>query len=101
MAHDLTMQQKFSAKVDVTPAPQSERQVFFITGSSAAHLAGLVTAHGGRPIIGGPHWVLAELTFSRAMALRGVRGVRMVGGVSIDRERIEALWRMTGQSSAS
>ena len=100
MAHDSAMQEKFGAKVDVTPVPQSERQVFFITGSFAAHLTGLVRAHGGRPIIGGAHWLLAELAFSRAMALRGERGVRMVGGVSIDPVRLEALRRMAGPASS-
>jgi hypothetical protein len=96
MAQRSAMQEKFGAKVEVTPAPPSEWQAFFITGSSAEHLAGLVRAHGGRPLVGAGNWLLAELAFSRAMALRGQRGVGMVGGVSVDPERLAALRRVTG-----
>ena len=95
---DSAMQRRFGANVDVTPTSTTDRQVFLVTGSDP-HLAGVVRAGRGRQLFAGPGWILAELSFSEAMLLRGLPNVRAVCGVSIDPQRIEALKRLFGQET--
>jgi hypothetical protein len=93
------MQRRFGAKVDVQHSrTPGDRQLFLVIGSQTLNLNGLVISQDGRPVFGGPGWVLAEMPFPGAMALRGVRGVRMVGGVSINPERVEVLRKLMEQS---
>jgi hypothetical protein len=101
MERESEMQRRFGATVKVTPPTTSDRQMFLILGKSKTFLAGLTTARGGRLLLGGPGWVLAEMSFPQAMSLRAVAGVRMVGGVSINPDRLEFLRKLIEQSNRS
>jgi len=96
MVRDSEMQRRFGAKISVTPQSSSDRQIFLFVGQSGRFLAGLITAQGGKHLLAGPGWVLAELGFSQAISLCGAFGVRMVGGVSIDPETVESLHHVVG-----
>jgi hypothetical protein len=89
MERQSEMQRRFGATIKVAPPATSDRQMFLILGKSKALLAGLVAGRGGKLLLGGPGWVLAEMSFLQAMSLRGVAGVRMVGGVSVNPDRLE------------
>ena len=97
MSRDSEMQRRFGAKINVTPPSASDRQIFFLTTDPGVSLTGLVTAQGGTSLLTGPGWLLAELSFTRAMSLRGAPGIRMIGGVSIDAQ-IEGVNLPPGQT---
>ena len=89
------MQRRFGAKVMATQlAAAAEIQLFLIRVNEGVRLASLLAALGGKTVMTGPNWVVAEMAFSQAMALRGTRGVLIAGGVSMDSERISQLRKM-------
>ena len=81
------MVRRFGARVSVTRPQASDRQLFLILGVNQAVLRSHVSGRGGKLFLGGPNWVLAEMQYSQAMALRGAPGVHLLGGVTIDPER--------------
>jgi len=89
MNRESEIQKRFGASVKVTPLASSESQLFLILGPDRGRLAGLVSGYDGRLVLSGPGWGLAEMGFSRAMALRGHPEVRLAGGVSVDAERLK------------
>ena len=95
MNQESEMQRRFGAKVMATQlAAAAEIQLFLIRVNEGVRLASLLAALGGKTVMTGPNWVVAEMAFSQAMALRGTRGVLIAGGVSMDSERISQLRKM-------
>ena len=88
------MQRRFGAKVIATQPAAAGIQLFLIRGTGGVRLASLLAALGGKTVMAGPNWVVAEMAFSQAMALRATRGVLIAGGVSMDSERISQLRKM-------
>ncbi len=88
------MQRRFGAKVMATQSAAAGIQLFLIRVNEGVRLASLLAALGGKTVMAGPNWVLAEMAFSQAMALRATRGVIIAGGVSMDSERISQLRKM-------
>ncbi len=88
------MQRRFGAKVMATQSAAAGTQLFLIRVNEGVRLASLLAGLGGKTLMAGPNWVVAEMVFSQAMALRGTRGVFMAGGVSMDSERISQLRKM-------
>jgi len=91
MNDDSDMQRRFGAKMKVSRPPDADRQLFFILGSVSGQLAGTISGLDGKVVLQGPNWVLAEMGFSSAMALRRIPGVRLAGGVSMDSARAEQI----------
>ncbi|HBY60851.1 MAG TPA: hypothetical protein DEH78_13595 [Solibacterales bacterium] len=84
-----------TVKLEEPKTPLAIRQMFLVRGASpgggdALTLAGLVAGQGGRVVLSASGFLLAELGYHQAMALRSAPGVRSVNGVSIDPARFES-----------
>ena len=94
MNQESEMQRRFGAKVTATQPAAGGIQLFLIRVNEGVRLASLLAALGGKTVMAGPNWIVAEMAFSQAMALRATRGVLIAGGVSMDSERISQLRKM-------
>jgi hypothetical protein len=94
--------QKFGASVKLKRGESSDRQLFLVRyRPSSAEAPGRVKALGGKIVLGGSGWMLAELAFSPAMSLEKAPGFHSVRGVSIDPRRLEIFRRVVeGAKSA-
>jgi hypothetical protein len=87
----------YGAEIQVALPGSDQRQLFFVgSSSSGADLSALVRPRGGRVVLEGETWAIAELSFDEAMALRKIEGVTFVGGVSLDPERFAAFGKPVG-----
>ena len=95
MNQESEMQRRFGAKVMATQlAAAAEIQLFLIRVNEGVRVSSLLAGLGGKTVMVGPNWIVAEMGFSQAMALRATRGVLIAGGVSMDSERISQLRKM-------
>lgn len=89
-----SMHDRFGADVRVSFHNTGDRQLFLVRGASAAvPMEGIVRSHGGRTVIKGATWLLAELPMAQAQVLRRKAGILSVGGVSVDPERFAQFQR--------
>lgn len=78
-------------KLEDLKTPSKNRQMFLVRGGADAQtFAGLVARQGGKVVLAGKGFLLAEMGYNEAMALRSQHGVRSVNGVSIDPARFES-----------
>jgi hypothetical protein len=98
MERESEIQRRFGAKISVKSPAIKDRQLFVILGNRPDLLAGRIAGLGGKLVMGGPNWVLAELEFSRATSLRGTPGVRTVAGVSVDPAQLGKFRDLLGTS---
>lgn len=83
-----SMRDRFGADVRIRHHETGDRQLFLVRGASpAVPVAGFVRSQGGRAVLTGGNWVLAEMALSAAQALRRQAGILSVGGVSVDPKR--------------
>ena len=89
------VQDSFGADVKLTLPEQ--RQLFVVVfASREVGPAAIIRAHGGRIVVDGGAWVVAELGFNVATSLRSAQEVVFVGGVSVDPQRLAAFGKVTG-----
>lgn len=90
MSNESPMARRFGASVRLERGQRADRQLFLIRFPAASsQAAGRVKARGGKVVLAGRGWMLAELGFSPAMSLDKEPGIHSVRGVSIDPERLE------------
>jgi hypothetical protein len=95
------MHERFGADVRVRHEETTDRQLFLVRGVSAdVPLTGLIRSRGGKVVLQGSRWVLAELSLLEAQGLRRQSGVFSVGGVSVDPKRF-ALFRQALEASGN
>ena len=86
---------RFGATVNVQATASDQRQFFLvISASSGINLTVLAPSHGGRVVLNGRNWIVAELGFNDATALSRSPGVALVGGVSIDSQKLAAFGKL-------
>ena len=91
------IQESFGAEVNVTLPHPEQRQLFLVIFSSLeVGPAAMIRAHGGRIVLDGGAWLIAELAFNVATKLRSASEVVFIGGISLDPERFAAFSRLTG-----
>jgi hypothetical protein len=96
MSSDGEMARRFGARVSVVPPARSDRQLFLVIGTSQSVLKSRIAGLRGRVFLGSANWCLAQMRYGQAMALRGMSGITMVGGVTIDPAR----WKQLGLPSS-
>jgi hypothetical protein len=87
------MARRFGAVVNLEEpkTPGTNRQMFMVRGGVETQaLAAMVARQGGKVVLAGKGFLLAEMGYNQAMALRSADGVRSVNGVSIDPARFES-----------
>ena len=89
------VQDSFGADVKLT-LPEQRQLLVVVFASREVGPAAIIRAHGGRIVIDGGAWVVAELDFNVATSLRSAREVVFVGGVSVDPQRLAAFGKLTG-----
>lgn len=91
------VQDSFGADVKLTLPHPEQRQLFVVVfASREVGPAAIIRAHGGRIILDGGAWMIAELGFNVATSLRSAGEVVFVGGVSVDPQRFAAFGKLTG-----
>lgn len=86
---------QFGASVKLKRGESRDRQLFLVRFRPSDTLApGRVRASGGRIVLGGSGWILAEMAFSPAMSLEKAPGIHSVRGVSVDPRRLEIFRRV-------
>ena len=91
------VQDSYGAEVELTLPHPEQRQLFVVVFTSReVGPAAIIRAHGGRIVIDGGAWVIAELGFNVATSLRSAGEVVFVGGVSVDPQRFAAFGKLTG-----
>jgi len=91
------MAEQFGARVSFNLRPATPCQLFLMRSHPAtAPLAGWVRARGGKVVLQGSGWMLAELGLQDAMEMRKFPGIFFVGGVSVDPKRFELFRRVAG-----
>lgn len=96
---DQGISKSFGAKVKLSLPESDRRQLFFVkSSSSSVDLPALVRRRGGRVVLQGRAWAMAELGFREATELRKASGIAAVGGVSLDPERFAAFSKLGNPS---
>ena len=91
------IEKSFGAEVKVTLPDPEQRQLFMVVFSSLeVGPAAVVRAHGGRIVLDGGAWIIAELAFNVATSLRNSTDIVFLGGISLDPERFATFSRLTG-----
>jgi hypothetical protein len=94
MSSESQVARQFGATVKLERGTSTDRQLFIIRFRLPGDpVPGFVRAKGGKIVLGGRGWVLAEIAYPQAMSLRKSTGVISVRGVSIDPKRLEMFRR--------
>jgi hypothetical protein len=94
---DRGIDKAFGAEIKVALPESNRRQLFFVGSSSfGVDLSALVRPRGGRVVLEGETWAIAELGLNEAMALQKTEDVAFVGGISLDPQRFAAFGKLVG-----
>jgi len=94
---DMGIEKSFGAEVKVTLPHSEQRQLFLVIFTSQeVGPAGIIRAHGGRIVLDGGAWMIAELAFNVATSLRQAGEVVFLGGISLDPQRFATFSKLTG-----
>jgi hypothetical protein len=93
----MSIEESFGAEIKLTLPESNQRQLFLIRSSSPdVDLPALMRPRGGRIVLNGGAWIIAELGFDEATELRKMNGIAFVGGISLDPQRFAAFSKLTG-----
>lgn len=91
---------KFGAEIKFTLPESDDRQLALVKSSSPElRLSALTRSRGGRVVLEGRDWVVAELSLHDALEMRRLQGVAFVGGVSLDAGRFARFGELIGLTS--
>lgn len=94
MSMESQVARQFGATIRLERGNSTDRQLFIIRFRLPGDpVPGFVRAKGGRIVLGGRAWMLAEIAYSQAMSLQRAPGIISVRGVSIDPKRLELFRR--------
>ncbi len=93
---------RFGAVVDVSMSSANQSQAFLIKAVTAeVSLDRVVREKGGRIVLAGRLWVIAELPLHAGMALKTLPGIAFVGGVTLDSEQFAKVREQLSRPSLS